>query len=142
MNAIAGLNKENLNTQGEIFKSLKSFEIIVSELDSHEFCPERKFITLRIWALIIRRKMTWMKWVKRGCQKQYWKDKVSEGKEHTLLPIQSATRFGYALGKKAPGKDITRGLPSNQFLSHTQPPRARNTTIMLFQVTNPWLCSI
>lgn len=33
MNAIAGLNKENLNTQGEIFKSLKSFEIIVSELE-------------------------------------------------------------------------------------------------------------
>lgn len=57
--------------------------------------------------------MTWMKRVKRRCQEQYWKDKVREGKEHTLVMIHSA------LGKKAPGKVITWGLPSNQFLSHT-----------------------
>lgn len=57
-----------------------------------------------------------MKWVKRGCQEQYWKDKVSEG---TLL----LTHF--ALGKKTPGKVITWGLSSNQLLSHSQPLRAR-----------------
>lgn len=142
MNATAGLDKKNLNTQGEIFKSLKSFEIIVPGLHSHKFQPGRKFTTLRIWALIIRRKITWMKWVKRGCQKQYWKDKVSEGKEHTTAdPL--CHRLQICLRKKGSKKRHYLRIAFKPIsLTHSTTEGQEHHNYGLFQVTNRWLYSI
>lgn len=87
--------------------------------------------------------MTWMKWVKWGCQEQEWRDKVSEGKEHAPLLIQSALSFRHALGKKLQEKTSPGDcLPTNS--SHTLNHRGPGTPQLcsLFQVTNPWLYSI